>query len=97
MNTIKNIGIIECGISGKNFHSNHASHLNGAVVSKILVADTSSANIVHAQYPNTELVFDKASILNDNSIDMVILSEPNETELFMVGEILQAGKQVRIL
>lgn len=97
MHTIKNIGIIECGTSGKNFHTNHSAHLNGFVVSKILVADTSAAQMVHKQYPNTELVFDKASILNDNTIDMVILSEPNETELFMVGEILQAGKQVRIL
>lgn len=57
-----------------------------------------SANeYVRANYPLSEIVEDKQSIVEDNSIELVIVSQPLAKELDLVSEVLAAGKQVRVI
>ena len=93
----KNIGLIDCSSSGRNFQNTHLTNLTGYNIKKIMVSDYASTGIVQSQFPEVEIVLDKNDILNDGSIELVILSAPKEHEISLVGEILQSGKQVRIL
>ena len=48
-------------------------------------------------YPDAEFVQDKSAIINDGSIDLVIISSPDDEGMNIVTEALEAGKNVRIL
>ena len=61
---------------------------------KVLVKMNSSAT---DHYPDAEFVQDKSAIINDGSIDLVIISSPDDEGMNIVTEALEAGKNVRIL
>lgn len=97
MNTIKNIGLIECGSKQKPLYISPVSILQGYSIKKILsTADATETNI-KSRYPLAEIVENTRDILDDNSIDLVIVSGPSHEDMGMVGEALQAGKQIRII
>jgi predicted dehydrogenase len=95
--TINNVGLIECGVSDQIFHLNHTSHLNGYSITKAFTKDKSSAGIIQSQCPSAEIVDNKTAILEDNSIDFILVLSPKPDDLTFIGEALQAGKQVRVM
>lgn len=97
MNTIKNIGLINCGGIGQTLQLDSTNYLDGKSVKKVLMADKASADRVQLQYPEVEIVEDKNAILYDQAIDLVIVSSPKASDMNMVAEVLQAGKNVQIL
>ncbi|MEP7111090.1 MAG: Gfo/Idh/MocA family oxidoreductase [Ferruginibacter sp.] len=97
MNTIKNIGLIECGTLQKPLYISPVSNMEGYSIKKILsTGDTNEVNI-KSRYPLAEIVDNTRDILDDNSIDLVIVSGPSQDDMGMVGEAIQAGKQIRII
>jgi len=94
MSTVKNVGLIQYKdlASPYKVHSNNES--NNYHIKKILV----NGNTVSTdKFPQAEIVKDSNSIINDGSIDLVIVCSPNEEGMNIVTEALHAGKNVRIL
>ena len=50
-----------------------------------------------AQYPKAEIVDTAESILKDVCIDLVIVSSPENADMDIVSEVLEAGKYVRVI
>lgn len=96
MNTTKNIGLIECGAPVELYQMNGANLANTYNVKKVLMADKASTNNIQLKYPQVEIVEDKSSIILDKTIDLVIVSS-KATDMNLIAEVLQAGKQVQIL
>jgi len=95
--TINNTGLIECGVSDEIFHLEHTSHLNGYSITKAYVIDKSSEGIIQMKCPQAEIVKDRSAILEDKTIDFILVLSPKADDMNFIGEALQAGKQVRIM
>ena len=96
MKQIKYAGLIECGDSVTSTWQESPSLFDGFKLKKILFRQNTGK---HSQeyYPTAEMVEDTYSIINDNSIELVILSAPGENDLNLVAQAIEAGKQVRVL
>ena len=97
MNTTKYIGLIECGTAQKPLYISPASILQGYAVKKVLSTAYANELNIKSRYPLAEVVGNSRDILDDKSIDLVIVSDPSQADMVMVGEALQAGKQIRII
>ena len=97
MRTKKNIGLIECGMSGKIFQMDSDNGFKEYAVTKVLLAGSLSEAVATAEYPHAEIVSNTESIIRDSSIDLVIISTPVPPDMTMVGAALQAGKYVRVV
>lgn len=97
MKEIKNIGLIEC--SSREGLSRITSQHNpdGYVVKKIKTTNKAAGNSALLQYPEAQLVNDINSIIHDSDIDLILVSKPGQEDLNMVGEAVNAGKNVRII
>lgn len=97
MKTNKNIGLVEC--SSRRKISRITSHNNpdGFIVKKIMMANKVAEDSVLSQYPDALLVDDINSIINDSAIELILVSNPKQVDLNMIGEAMQAGKNVRII
>jgi predicted dehydrogenase len=95
--TINNTGLIECGVSDQIFNLDHTSQLNGYSITKAYLKDKTSAGIVQMKCPKAEIVADKTAILEDKTIDFILVLSPKPDDMNFIGEALQAGKQVRIM
>jgi predicted dehydrogenase len=94
MANVMNVGLIECRDSARPFQLDSKNESNNFHIKKVLAnASHSSA----AYYPDAEFVQDKNAILQDGSIDLVIISSPGKEGMSIVTEALEAGKSVRIL
>lgn len=97
MNTIKNIGLIECGTVQKPLYISPLSIIEGYSIKKILSTSESNETNIKSRYPSAEIVDNTRAILDDSTIDLVIVSRPNPEDMGIVGEAIQAGKQIRII
>lgn len=98
MQTIKYAGLIECGDSITASWNESPNLFDGFELKKILFKQNKNiGKHSHEYYPKAETVQDTHSILNDNSIELVILSAPGENDLNLVAQAIEAGKQVRVL
>jgi predicted dehydrogenase len=97
METFKNIGLIEFGVPEKRFRLTSASSLRGYKLTKVLLPGGLSEGFARSQYPQAEIVQDSREIIQDKDIDLVIVSAPGQADLPLVGEVLRAGKNVRIV
>jgi len=97
MNKYKNVGLIECRDHGPVLQMSETSKLNGYNIKKVYLSNNMSQNEIKAQYPQAEIVHDTKSIINDALIDLVIVSSPHNADMDIVGEVLEAGKYVRVI
>lgn len=97
MDIIKNIGLIACGTVQKPMYISPVSLVQGYSIKKVLAREGTTMQTIKARYPHAQLVEDTRDILEDSSIDLVIVSDPSEADMEVVGEALQAGKQLRII
>ena len=96
MNTYKNVGLIECNY-GPIHELSEGSKLNGYNIKKIYTSNHHSQKDIKEQFPDAEIVDDTKSIINDALIDLVIVSSPADKDMDIVGEVLEAGKYVRVI
>ncbi|MFT3823019.1 MAG: Gfo/Idh/MocA family oxidoreductase [Chitinophagaceae bacterium] len=97
MKTFKNFGLVECGTQGQLFRLPDLSKQEGYQLKKILLKGDVSIDTAKLEYPQAEIVTDKQDILQDKSIELVIVSSPADADMSLVGEVLKAGKHVRIV
>ena len=97
MDTLKNIGLIECSLSNDPYGLDLTSRLNGFHLKKVLVKRNISDRLAKLHYPQAEIVENKKDILNDTTIELVLVAAPEDEDLSLITEALEAGKQVRII
>ena len=94
-NTI-NVGIISSGFGNEVFVAAESYSLEKFFLKKIFLTDQAAADIAKA-YPKAEIVSDVKSILNDEAIELVIVSAAGAKNSPAVEAALRAGKHVRII
>ena len=95
--TMKYVGLIECGHATIPSLAKDVNPSNGYQVTKILSGGTATNTLVKDHYPDAEMVNDSSSIINDSSIELVIIAGTANGDLGVVAQALDAGKQVRVL
>lgn len=96
METITNVGLIECNHPTETFKTDALGNRHGFRLKKVMAPHV-SAEITKANYPQSEVVEDKRAIMEDSSIDLIVISGAGKSDLDWVAEVLQTGKHVRIV
>jgi predicted dehydrogenase len=96
MNKI-NVGAIGTGSMEEVFLASRADELEQYNLKKILITDKMAADMARKKYPQTEIVDSVKEIVNDPTIDLVILLGEKSNDKPLVEEVMQAGKNVRII
>lgn len=87
-------GIIGYGLSGRVFHAPFIDVVEGFELSKISTSNPVRQKTAKERYPDTEIVPEPDSIINDPDIDLVIVTSPNTDHFRWSKEALLAGKHV---
>src|SRR3972149_200518 len=89
------IGVIGCGQWGPN-HIRNFSTMPGSRV--IAAADPARSRLASLKglYPSVRFTTYGADILQDKTIDAVVVSTPTQTHGRIAGEALEAGKHVLV-
>lgn len=96
MDTLTNVGLIECKTPTGDFKSSPFNDHNGFHLKKVMVQHT-SPEIARMHYPQAEVVQDKAAIINDATIELIVISGAAHQDMDLVAEVLQTGKHVRVV
>ena len=91
-----NVGLIGYGMAGRIFHAPTISCVEGVRLSKIRETKAPNIALIKERYPDTAIVGDTQEILDDPSIDLVIVATPNVTHYEVGKQALNAGKHVVI-
>jgi scyllo-inositol 2-dehydrogenase (NADP+) len=91
MKPVIHVGILSFGMSGKVFHAPMLHVNSGYVIDKIMQR---SGNSALEQYPYVQIVRDIDDILQDPSIDLVLVNTPDHTHYDFTYRALEAGKHV---
>lgn len=94
MKKIINAAIIGFGNSGQTFLAPFIDANPGFDLKKISTSDPVKAAKAKSIYPNTEVVSDAEQIMNDESIELVLVGSPNTSHLSLTKAALLAGKHV---
>jgi predicted dehydrogenase len=86
-----NTAILSYGMSGEVFHAPLLEAHSGFMLSKVWQR---SGDRAKQHYPKVEVVRSYEAILNDSSIELVIVNTPNDTHLDFTTRALKAGKHV---
>jgi scyllo-inositol 2-dehydrogenase (NADP+) len=94
MKKIINAAIIGFGNSGQTFLAPFIDANPGFDLKKISTSDPVKAAKAKNIYPNIEVVSDAEQIMNDESIELVLVGSPNTSHLSLTKAALLAGKHV---
>ena len=97
MNKIKTAGVIESGIKGESFIKDRIGNTKDYYFKKILIKDKTYAALTQSQYPKAELVEDIEAIIQDDTIELVLVTASAGNNKDIIGQVLQNGKHVRII
>jgi len=90
-----NIGIIGCGHWGPN-HLRVFSELDRSRVSACADLNAARLERVARRFPGVRTTSDHRALLDDSTIDAVIIATPTRTHAALTREALQAGKHVLV-
>ncbi len=90
-----NVAVVGTGYWGPNLVRNFAG-LHQANLQTVCDMRTDSLNPIGKQYPAVHLVTDYKQVLQDSTIEAVILATPVETHYELAKAALQAGKHVMV-
>ena len=93
----KYAGLIECGDSTASNWTDKNSGFKGFHIKKVLVKQNTGNGLAQEYYADAEFVSDSNSIMNDKTIELVVISGAVDSDLTLVAEAIGAGKQVRVL
>jgi predicted dehydrogenase len=94
MKKIINTAIIGFGFSGETFFAPFIEANPGFDLKKIYTTDPKRVEKAKSIYPDTEIVNDTDNIMNDESIDLVLIGSPNTSHVTLAKQALLAGKHV---
>ena len=86
-----NTALLSYGMSGEIFHAPLIAAHAGFRLSKIVQRKTATAQ---RRYPSIQVVNNIDDILQDDSIELVVVNTPNETHYEYTVRVLEAGKHV---
>ena len=91
MDQIINTAIVGFGLSGKVFHAPFVSVHRGFRLKKVVERHSEHAKTI---YPDVEIVKEFYDLLDDKTIDLVVISTPNIFHFEMAKACLEAGKHI---
>lgn len=91
---IINVGLIGFGAGGRIFHAPFITNVNGFNLKRIRETKPGNIAYIRAHYPDAEIVAEANDIINDPSIDLVVVATPNSSHLSLAKAALLAGKHV---
>lgn len=91
MSKVLNVGLIGYGMAGQTFHAPIISAVSGLHLMTV-VERTSAKSKEH--YPWVEVVQNIQSVLDDETIDLVVIATPNATHYELTKQALLRGKHV---
>ena len=91
MNRVLNVGLIGYGMAGQTFHAPIISAIPGLKL-KTVVERTSAKSKEH--YPWVKVVPDPQAVLEDETIDLVVIATPNATHFELAKQALLRGRHV---
>ena len=89
-----NVGLIGFGMAGRLFHGPTIASAKGLKLYKVRETKAPNISIIQERYPDTIIVNDTNEILNDPSIELVVVATPNVTHHDVATKVLMAGKHV---
>jgi predicted dehydrogenase len=89
-----NVGLIGFGMAGRLFHGPTITSAKGLKLYKVRETKSPNIAIIRERYPDTIIVNDTNEILNDPSIELVVVATPNVTHYDVATKALMAGKHV---
>ena len=87
------VGVIGYGLGGRVFHAPFVSAVPGLKLVSIM---TSKPDEPAKLYPSTRITANLDDLLTDKSIELIVVSTPNETHFDLASRALNAGKHVVI-
>jgi scyllo-inositol 2-dehydrogenase (NADP+) len=87
------VGVIGYGLGGRVFHAPFVSAVPGL---KLIAIMQRKGDEAANAYPSTKIVRSTEELLRDPSIELVVVSTPNETHFALAKQALEAGKHVVI-
>jgi predicted dehydrogenase len=87
------VGVVGYGLGGRVFHAPFVSAVPGLRLVSIMQRKGDEAA---KKYPATRISRSLEEILGDKSIEVVVVSTPNETHFMLAKTVLEAGKHVVI-
>lgn len=89
-----NVGLIGYGMAGHLFHAPFISAIDGLQLTTIRETKDHNIATIKERYSNVTIVNDTKQILENKSIDLVVVASPNLTHYQVAKEALLAGKNV---
>lgn len=90
------VGLIGYGMGGQLFHAPIISAVDGLILKKIRAVKPEQVNLAEKRYPGVQIVPDTEGILQDDEIDVVVITTPNAWHAQIAKKALEAGKHVVI-
>lgn len=87
------VGVIGYGLGGRVFHAPFVSAVHGLRLVSIMQRKGDEAA---KAYPGVKIERSLDAVLGDKSIEVVVVSTPNETHFALAKQVLDAGKHVVI-
>ena len=97
METRKIAGLITSGGSTMPYPLEFTGKPDGLYLKKVHMTKTVAGSFPEVNYPGAEVVSNIQSIIQDETIELVIVSAPKNGDLSFVASVLEAGKHVRII
>lgn len=97
MRNVTSAGVIECGIKEETSIKDRIGNTTGLLLKKLLLKNKASVAATQQYYPQAELVKDAASIIQDDTIDVVLVADPQKEDKDLIQQVMQSGKHVRII
>ena len=85
------VGLIGYGFASKTFH---APLIAGTPDVELAAISSSDASKVHADWPAVKVVADPQALLDDPTLQLIVIPTPNDTHFPLAKAALNAGKHV---
>lgn len=85
------VGLIGYGFASKTFH---APLIAGTPDVELAAISSSDASKVHADWPSVQVVSDPQALLDDLTLQLIVIPTPNDTHFPLAKAALNAGKHV---
>ncbi|RTQ50614.1 oxidoreductase [Hymenobacter gummosus] len=92
--TIINVGLIGFGNAGRLYHAPFLNSVPGFRLAKVRTTRAVVGQALNALPAHTQIVTDNDAILQDPSIDLVVVAAPNHLHFPLAKAALEAGKHV---
>ncbi len=86
-----NVGLASFGMSGQVFHAPFIDATKGFKLMSVLERNSSRAK---DRYPGVKIVRSYSELLDDDSLDVIVVNTPNALHVDMARQALEAGKHV---